>query len=216
MQLRDYNENWAATEQLISWPRELQHFKFGNFRNNRNDMDLAMFGEALYQHKDTLRTLDMGFLRRRAHGTRIIDVSLFPALEELTLSRWSFGFEGLRFSGDTGHKLLAPQLRKFTWSFDIGFMESARLSDMGPDEEAWLRDFGTYASRQEDSSLRTIHVHYLPILVLGDQGSSEYPWDRLRRVADYLEPLGIELSYSEAEWSREEWRKCVADWENLK
>ncbi|XWX00004.1 hypothetical protein V2A60_008020 [Cordyceps javanica] len=220
--LKDYSEDWAATEQFLSWPATLRSFEFGNFRNNRNDMDLAMFGGALFQHRDTLTVLDLGFLRRRNTDSQMIDLSQFSALRELTLSRWSFNNTNLAFSGETGRKLLAPRLRRFTWSFGIGFMESERLSDMGPNEEAWLRDFGTYAAtRHTDdggggggSSLRTVYVRYLPIRVLGEQGSAEYPWDRLRRVADDLAMRGIELLYSDPKWSREDWQECVRVWED--
>ncbi|OAA73613.1 F-box domain protein [Cordyceps fumosorosea ARSEF 2679] len=225
--LKDYSEDWAATAQLLSWPRALHSFEFGNFRNNRNDMDLCMFGNALLQHRDTLTALDLGFLRRRSsadagEAATMIDVSLFPALRELTLSRWSFRSTDLAFTGETGRRLLAPRLRRFTWSFGIGFMESERLSDMGPNEEAWLRDFGNYAAERrrrggeacDGGCLRTIYVRYLPIRVLGEQGSAEYPWDRLRRVADDLAPRGIELLYSDPKWSREDWQECVKAWED--
>ncbi|KAJ3496348.1 hypothetical protein NLG97_g2720 [Lecanicillium saksenae] len=214
--LKDYSEDWAATEQFLSWPKELRSFQFGNFRNNPNDMDLAMFGGALFQHRNTLTVLDIGFLRRRNTDSQMIDLSQFSALRELTLSRWSFNNTNLAFSHETGRKLLAPQLRKFTWSFGIGFMESERLSDMGPNEEAWLRDFGTYAADRYRVSLRTMFVRYLPIRVLGEQGSAEYPWDRLRRVAHELATRGIELLYSEPKWSREDWQKCVKAWEEWK
>ncbi|OAA81991.1 F-box domain protein [Akanthomyces lecanii RCEF 1005] len=211
--LKDYSEDWAATEQLLSWPKELHSFQFGNFRNNPNDMDLAMFGSALLQHRNTLTVLDLGFLRRRNTDSQMIDLSQFSALRELTLSRWSFNNTNLTFSYETGRKLLAPKLRTFTWSFGIGFMESERLSDVGPNEEAWLRDFGTYAADRHDGSLRTMYVRYLPIRVLGEQGSAEYPWDRLRRVADELAARDIELLYSDPKWSRDEWEKCVKAWE---
>lgn len=179
-------------------------------------MDLAMFGAALFQHRNTLTVLDLGFLRRRNTDSQMIDLSQFSALKELTLSRWSFNNTNLVFSHETGHELLAPQLRQFTWSFGIGFMESERLSDMGPNEEAWLRDFGTYAANRQGGSLRTMYVRYLPIRVLGEQGSAEYPWDRLRRVADDLAARGIELLYSDPKWSREDWQKCVKAWEDWK
>lgn len=172
-------------------------------------MDLAMFGSALLQHRDTLAVLGLDFLRRRNTDSQMIDLSQFTALRELTLSRWSFNNTNLTFSYETGRKLLAPKLRTFTWSFGIGFMESERLSDVGPNEEAWLRDFGTYAADRHDGSLRTMYVRYLPIRVLGEQGSAEYPWDRLRRVAVELATREIELLYSDPKWSRDEWEKGV-------
>mgnify|MGYP005989878503 CR=1 FL=1 len=206
LRLSDYGEDSITTSQLLSWPRELRHMEMGSYYNNENHMDLGMFGTMLSPHKHTLEVLKMGYLSRIVGEEKIIDVSEFSALTELELSRWSFTNISLQFSDDVGHKLLAPRLAKFTWSFSIYDQHSETITDMGDREEEWLRQFATFAARH-NSALKGIYIEYRPpsISRYQDIRALVYPWDRLDRVKRDVEKYGIKLGYNEPSTTKQEW-----------
>lgn len=206
LRLYDYDEDSRATSQLLNWPRELRHMEMGSYYNNGNYMDLSMFGTMLSPHKHTLEVLKMGYLSRTGDDERIIDISEFSALTELELSRWSFANTSLQFSDDVGHKLLAPRLAKFIWSFSIYDQHSETITDMGDREEDWLRHFANFAARQK-SALKSIYVEYRPPRVsrYEDIRAFVYPWDRLDRVKKDIEKYGIMLGYNEPSTTKQEW-----------
>src|SRR5882757_5295785 len=117
LSLSDYEESPQATAQLLQWSNQLSHFHFGSFYNNRFYMDLPMFHSMLLMHKDTLKTIDIGYLSSSGRG-RLFNASDFPRLEVLRLSRWEME-ENLEFSSTEADLLLAPNLKTFGWDFSI-------------------------------------------------------------------------------------------------
>ncbi|KAK6065366.1 hypothetical protein SCUP515_11269 [Seiridium cupressi] len=69
LHISDYEEDAAATAQLIRWSKRLEIFTFGSFYNNLFYMDLAMFRAWLLIHNDSLREICIGYLS--ASGTGI-------------------------------------------------------------------------------------------------------------------------------------------------
>lgn len=182
-------------------------------------MTLAMLSDALEIHKNTLETLKVTYLtpidRNDRNGgsmdEEMLDVSQYPVLKELSLSRWSFSCEKLVFSDEVGAKILAPQLKKFTWDFTLeeGWMKDCRETwwDMGLREVEWLRRLGCLAADGR-SSLRTIHVEFNPACVKASK-NSVYPWDLLDSVSAELLSRGISLTYSTPLIGRESWQRRV-------
>ncbi|KAK9423284.1 putative F-box domain-containing protein [Seiridium unicorne] len=143
LHISDYEEDAAATAQLIRCPKRLEIFTFGNYYNNLFYLDLAMFRAWLLIHKDSLREICIGYLS--ASGTGILlDVSDFPNLRTLTLSRYSF-LRDLHFSA-ADSCLLAPKLESFTWSFSIFDQYQESWTDFGESEERWLMQFAKAAA----------------------------------------------------------------------
>jgi hypothetical protein len=108
LSLSDYEESPEATAQLLQWPKGLVNFQFSSFYNNQFYTDLPIFRSMLLIHKDTLKTLDIGYLSHSGAG-RLFKASDYPNLESLTLSRWQMQTD-LSFSVSDADMLLAPNL----------------------------------------------------------------------------------------------------------
>jgi len=143
LSLSDYEESPQATAQLLQWSNQLSHFHFGSFYNNRFYMDLPMFHSMLLMHKDTLKTIDIGYLSSSGRG-RLFNASDFPRLEVLRLSRWEME-ENLEFSSTEADLLLAPNLKTFGWDFSIYDQHSESWTDFGKREERWVRELARAA-----------------------------------------------------------------------
>ncbi|KAK9775923.1 putative F-box domain protein [Seiridium cardinale] len=142
LQISDYEEDAAAAGQLIRWPKRLEIFTFGSFYNHLFYMDLAMFRAWLLIHKDSPREIDIGYLSTSGTGI-LLDVSDFPNLRTLTLSRYSF-LRDLHFSAADSY-LLAPKLESFTCSFSIYDQHDESWTDFGEPEERWMMQFAKAA-----------------------------------------------------------------------
>ncbi|KAI2464468.1 hypothetical protein F4781DRAFT_70353 [Annulohypoxylon bovei var. microspora] len=207
LRLSDYEEDAAATADLIKWPKNLRHFYFESFYNNRHHMDLAMFGSWLSSHKDTLEEIYIGYLSAFSKGT-LIDVSEFSALNSLTLSRYSFS-DDLESCAADASLLLAPGLETFTWSFSIYDQHCESWDAIGENEERWLRQFAE-AAASKSIPLKRIHIIFDPDY-WGYQVEDGYPWDRLDRVKVYSRQLNIELSYTKPALTKEEWLNHITE-----
>jgi hypothetical protein len=199
--LSDYEASPQDTAQLLRWPNQLSHFHFGSFYNNRFYMDLPMFRSMLLMHKDTLRTIDIGYLSSSGRG-RLFDASDFPKLEVLKLSRRQME-KNLEFSSTEADLLLAPNLKTFGWSFSIYDQHSESWTDFGDREERWLREFARAATARK-AVLKKIEITFTP-----DEWRSKeedgYPWDRIDKIRDEVRPRGIALEYSEPPLSKKAW-----------
>lgn len=184
-------------EQLLRWPKALQHFEYPYRSSTSSTSYVENF---LSWHKDTLKGIVLGNRYSTKIGSKLIDVTKFPVLHELTLSRWPFNYE---FSEETGQMLLAPQLRKFTWDFTVYEEHSESWSFINDEVVEWLRQFCLWAVLKQ-SKLCQIHIIYRPDY-WDYRGAKQYPWDILDRLKDEISRQGIELTYTEPTITRESW-----------
>lgn len=202
LSLSDYEESPQATAQLLQWPKQLSSFVFDSFYNNRFFMDLPMLGSMLLMHKDTLRTVEIGYLSQSGRG-RPFDWAQFPNLEVLRLSRWQMA-KDLKLSPAEADLLLAPSLRTFGLSFSIYDQHSESWTDFGDTEEHWVRDFAKAAIARK-AALNKIEIEFHPDSIWGTNEEDGYPWDRMNKIQDEIRPYGIVLEYSEPYCTKEVW-----------
>lgn len=198
----------AAISDLIQWPGKLQHFHFEHFRVSTHYLDLRMLGVWLSSHKDSLQTIDIGFLSRAGRGP-LLDVSGFPSLTSLKLSRHSFSDRLESLPESDPQQLLAPNLETFTWDFDSDDGDPVPWNGFGELEERWLEGFVKTAG-SKSPLLKTIRIIFRPDEE-DSKASDGYPWDRLDRVRERCRPLGIRLEYDEPPLSKEAWLECLEE-----
>lgn len=171
-----------------------------------------MFSTWLSIHKNTLQSIHIGHLSRGGTG-RLLDVSGFPKLEVLTLSRWQIGGEKwqtdqpLIFSPVDADLLLAPNLHTFGLDFTIDGQQTEGWADFADPEEHWIREFAKAAIARQ-ATLRKIQITYTP----DDWRSREeygYPWDRMDKIRDEIQPYGLMLEYNQPTLTKEEWLQPV-------
>ncbi|KAE8326020.1 hypothetical protein BDV39DRAFT_206406 [Aspergillus sergii] len=214
LELTDYEESPEATKQLITWPKSLVHFHLGTFYDNPFYIDLPMLSEWLAIHKDTLKSIDIGSLSRGG-GRRLFNACDFPKLEVLTLSRWHLAGwrphhdEGLTFSPLHADLLLGASLHTFTLDFTVYDQHSEGWTDFGEREEHWVRQVAKAAIARK-AALRKIKIIFNPDYwdSTEEQG---YPWDRMDRIRDEIQPHGLVLEYSEPALTKEEWLRRLRD-----
>jgi len=198
LSLSDYEESAQSTASLLMWPKALTHFEFGSFYNNPNTMDYPMFESWLIVHRDTLKSVDIGYLSK-AGSNRLFNATLFPNLESLKLSRWQQGRtwqsdELIQFTADDAN-VLGPKLKFFGWDFGIYDQHSEDWNAFGEGEEAWVTALAKTAIAQK-RPLKTIRICFAPEY-WGSSKQDGYPWDRIDRVRDEIcKPNGIELNYT--------------------
>lgn len=174
-------------------------------------MDLPMFTTWLYPHRETLRSIYIGYLSGDSIGA-LFNASAFPELETLTLSRWQIGHYNrttglpeLTYAPDTADQLLAPNLHTFTLDFSLFGQHDELFTDFMDPEEQWVRAFARDALAR-NSKLRTIKIHFTPIdhFASGMQEGG-YPWDRMDKLRDEFSPHGLVIEYNEPTVTKKEW-----------
>lgn len=208
--MSDYEEDALATEQLIQWPRALTHFDFGHYYYNPFYMDLPMLAAWLHPHRETLRSLNIGYLSREGVGL-LFNASAFPKLETLTLSRWQIehrkrrGLPELTYAPDSADYLLAPNLHTFTLDFSVYDQHSEDFTDFTDPEENWLRSLARDAVGR-NAKLRTIKIDFAPNHYLAHGvPAGGYPWERMDRLRDEFRPHGLVVEYNQPPLTKEEW-----------
>jgi hypothetical protein len=169
-------------------------------------MHLRMLGSLLSIHRETLQTLDIGYLTQST--TAMIDVSTFPNLRYLKLSRWSFP-QALEFSEAEAQLLLAPRLKTFGWDFSIMDQHSEEWTDFGKREEQWLKDFGIFSSSYK-SQLQKIEITFRPANWSTTKADG-YPWERMDSVREHIRQVGVALEYNLPEVTKERWLEYVEE-----
>ncbi|EAW10949.1 uncharacterized protein ACLA_065830 [Aspergillus clavatus NRRL 1] len=207
----DYEESPKVTEQLLNWPKALVHFRFASFYNNPFYMDLPMFGTWLSIHRETLRSIDIGYLSSDGAG-RLFGATAFPKLEVLTLSPHQLGAWRSRTASEwrvspaaDADCLLAPRLHTFGLDFSIYDQHSEAWTDFGDAEERWVREFAKVAVARK-AALRKIMITFTPE-PWGLSREDGYPWDRMDQICEDLRPHGLVLEYNEPVLTKDEWRK---------
>ncbi|CAO2654477.1 Nn.00g112100.m01.CDS01 [Neocucurbitaria sp. VM-36] len=199
--LSDYEESPQATALLLSWPKNLEHFNFGSFYNNRYTMDYAMFTWWLSIHCETLKSVAIGYLSWHS-SFRVFDATRFPNLEILKLSPHAMAVD-LEFR-DSARKILGPKVRTFGWDFSMNDQHSEGWTAFGEREDLWIRELAKAAKAQK-AALVEIEITFTP-----DHWTLKrewgYPWDRMIRVRDDIAALnGISLSWNKPTLTREGW-----------
>ncbi|PYI34517.1 hypothetical protein BP00DRAFT_313804, partial [Aspergillus indologenus CBS 114.80] len=216
LHIRDYQENSAATRELILWPRALIHFHASLLGggNPECDLDLSKLSAWLAAHKDTLETIHIGSISK-LHPDKLFQTRGFVALERLTLSWWQIrGYvtwqqedqEDPPFVFKPAHAdalLCAPRLRTLGLDYSEGGHGLDSSHAFGEIEARWIRGLA-HAARARQAALQTICVGYRPELYCLAE-ILEYPWDRLIRLREDLQTFGVGLEYDEPSFSEEEW-----------
>ena len=171
-------------------------------------MDLPMLGSMLLMHKDTLNTIDIGYLSKAGRG-RLFDAAHFPNLEVLGLSRWQMASD-LKFSAAEADLLLAPSLKAFELDFSIYDQHSESWTDFGDMEEDWVREFARTAIARK-AALEKIRITFNPDS-WGTKEEDGYPWDRMDKIRDEIRPYGMALEYSEPECTKDRWLERMKLW----
>jgi len=176
----------------------LEKFSFGSLRLNRTGpWTLSAMANAVFPHRETLRTLLIGSLPECSMAD--FDLSEFTALEELGLSYWATGCEA-----GTEAQLLAPHLRKFIWSFHAEEEQSESYFDFQKPQETWLRTF-VHTAVHRGVPLREIHITFDPSDYgkPGEARPSEWPWDCMERIGGEMRAVDMSLSYDKPSISRQ-------------
>ncbi|PYH79048.1 hypothetical protein BO82DRAFT_261689, partial [Aspergillus uvarum CBS 121591] len=216
LRIRDYQENSAATQELILWPKALIHFhaSFLGERNPECDLDPFKLSTLLNAHKDTLKTIHIGIIHG-PHPGKLFQTRGFVALERLTLSWWQIrgcatwqqqGEEEPLFVFTPAHAdalLCAPRLTTLGLDYRGDGHGLDSCDAFGEVEARWIRGLAQ-AARARQAALQKISVGYRPDVDFLDE-VLEFPWDRLSRLREDLQPFGIGLEYDEPTFSEEEW-----------
>jgi hypothetical protein len=163
-------------------------------------MNYAMFHRMLLVHRETLRTINLGYLSSTGREARF-KASDFPNLERLTLSRWQM--VDLELSSVVADELISPKLAYFGWDFGIYDQHNEAWTAFGDREEHWLREFARTAVKRK-SALREIYVDFNPDFWATSEADG-YPWDRMDSIRDEVAPSGLKVAYSRPCVTREAW-----------
>lgn len=164
-----------------------------------------MFRTMLLKHRESLTTLNIGYLSSSSQG-KLLDLSDFTSLEDLKLSRWQMA-EALDFRDEDAGMLLSPKLRKFTWDLSNNEQHSESWTGFGETEERWLGRFSQAAVARK-ASLREIKIVFSPD---GWEANEElgYPWDRMDRIKNDFGPLGLAITCNQPPISKEKWLNAL-------
>lgn len=194
---------------LVRWPARLEKLTVEGWRRARVVAPhLREIWSHAMVHSQCLTSLRVGNVSKMSDPDRSlngVDFSYFVNLVSLSLSSSVTGS-----NGDHAGALVAPHLEVFEWTLHADRPHGqVYLDTFGWKEEEFLRRFARAAIAQqpEPRALRDINVHFTPDpefdSVTGrtpmDQELRywyQYPWDRLDRVADEIQPKGLELTYS--------------------
>jgi hypothetical protein len=206
MELENFSDSAEALRILLSWPEALSSFRLSGSFSDGLYIDLSMVKDMLFQHRNSLVSLDIGHLPREGRA-KLCDFSEFSVLEKLSLSRWHFGEsrEKLLDSQQIFENCLSPpRLRKFTWTFSM--MDSAwpQWYDFEHEEESWVRNLAQTAISRK-SLLRKIRIFYYPLTLGNPELDYDYPWDRMDALNEEFQPHGIAITYTKPPTTRENW-----------
>lgn len=140
-----------------------------------------------------------------------IDLSRFAHLERLLLPRNLTSVQTVNVSN-----LLAPNMQQMTWAttYRDDLSDEDTIQTFQKPEEDWIRALSA-AAFTERSTLRKIIIKYDPKgfgagFNTWQASHTEYPWDRMERVARDVKDLGVELIYDPPPtMSREEFEQGI-------
>ncbi|KAK4198066.1 hypothetical protein QBC40DRAFT_267099 [Triangularia verruculosa] len=194
----------------ITLSGKLEQFSFQswyhhvNWSGRRQAFDLTVMHVLLSHHKSTLRSIKISILSG-AFGS--FDVTDFPLLEELSISRWNTmvrwsdedKWNGNNVAANNTYlKLLAPRLRKLCWHWTgVDQQCSESIEDFDQNDEDWLRGL-VLAAVDRKIPLENIRVDFNPDSGFFSRRLCQvkvYPYDRIDRVAAEIKSTGIAIEY---------------------
>ncbi|KAI9370407.1 hypothetical protein BJX61DRAFT_96471 [Aspergillus egyptiacus] len=219
LSIKNFNEHSTALEQLLTWPQALTELTFTKKFSSRYGLDFKTLERHLSTHKDTLKSLHLGYLCHISTKGHLLNTSLFPNLETLTISKYQLPTgpggprEPLSYSPAHADALLSPSLR--TLRFDCAPVEGvhdcrrASCYDFHDGEEHWIRMFGREAARRK-ARLRRIEILFdaAPAPAIPEYFTD--PWARMRDLQSELRDFGVEVGYTEPSVPSKEYTVATA------
>lgn len=164
-----------------------------------NQFTLARFNDLLHPHKETLKSLKLESLM--SQQMTIINVSDWPALEELTIGAYDLEHDAEK----AACCLLAPNLKKLGYSFSLAAQSTASMSDLDEVRKSFLRRF-VELSIQRQAALVEVHVDFNPEYwwPSGDENDDEldYPWEALDEINAVFESKGCRITYTQPPYTK--------------
>ncbi|CAH0056889.1 unnamed protein product [Clonostachys solani] len=215
LKLRHFTQGLQALEALVLWPAKLTSFDFS--------MPLSDH----YSGEDPLTPYNLGVMQRvLSHQKRFLScIRLQELLDEGLYDFGVIDFHSLKTlslgHGTTGTdsssiaNLVAPNCEVFCWDMVLEDQQHGEcLGHFRQPEEDWLRAFAHVAIARK-SALRHMKILYYPddgAYNVDDEALKilEYPWDRMDRLAQEIQPYGIHLSYNTPTTTREEFEEMVS------
>ncbi|RAH67862.1 uncharacterized protein BO66DRAFT_141218 [Aspergillus aculeatinus CBS 121060] len=216
LHIQDYNVKSAAFQELILWPKALIHFDASILWDSGPgcQVDLSMLSTWLFAHKDTLQSIHIRYIDS-LHSGKLFQTRGFVALERLTLPWWQIRRNGswqqederdppfIFLPAHADALLCAPRLTTLNLDYGLSVHGVDSCDTFGEVEARWILELAR-AAWAKQAALQTICVGYRPEPHCLDE-LLEYPWDRLVRLREDLQPLGIGLEWDEPSFSEEEW-----------
>ncbi|RAK78887.1 uncharacterized protein BO72DRAFT_446651 [Aspergillus fijiensis CBS 313.89] len=213
LHIQDYHDTSAAFQELILWPKALIHFDASILWSSGPgyQVNLSMLNTWLFAHKDTLQFIHIRYIESLPSG-KLFQTRGFVALERLTLPWWEIRSWQQKDERDPPFVFLpahadallcAPRLTTLNLDYGLSVHGVDFCDTFGEVEARWILELAR-AAWAKKAALRTIYVGYRPEPHCLDE-VLEYPWDRLTRLREDLQPLGIGLEWDEPSFSEEEW-----------
>ncbi|KAH8693666.1 hypothetical protein BGW36DRAFT_463333 [Talaromyces proteolyticus] len=221
--ISDYeNDHANVLQQLLSWPKALSHFCWNNsmYRVELQSAIAQSIQFSLLMHKETLKSLDLEGIPW-GHEAHWSSTSIYPNLEVLRLSRDCLrGIKGefrnnlLELTAaDAGSLLLTPKLKVFVLNYGTdgigkdGYPKSCWIT-FGDGDENLLCQLAK-AAIDGKTELRKILIQYNPPKDEISDYNDVYPWDRMERIRDDIQPFGLILEYDVPQISKREFMDCI-------
>ncbi|KAK7222362.1 hypothetical protein V2G26_010365 [Clonostachys chloroleuca] len=219
LKLRHFTQSATALEALVMWPVGLKAFHFsmpmsdyysGDFALTR--YDLGIMKTILSHQKASLSHINIHELLTKS-GVEDFNLSGFHQLHTLCMSRDLTGI-------DTSHvaNLLAPNLLIFRWDMRLEDQQCCRgLEGFAQPQEEWIRVFAK-SSMGRKTSLKQIQINFYPEGWFNEDIDKDYqyPWDRMDRLAEEFESLGINVVYNPPNITKEEFLRTKEECLNFR
>lgn len=152
----------------------------------------------LLPHRETLERLDISYPRHpNVEPEQVLDVSDFPKLEHLGLSRRQMG-KDIVFSAADASLLLAPVLKTFEWDFSVVDSQGVEhWYPFGEKQETWLREFLRMAVKRKAALKSVVLVFDKDRWKLASRKGNEAMFKRLDSLKEEFQPHGVVVTYPE-------------------
>ncbi|KAF2264380.1 hypothetical protein CC78DRAFT_234053 [Lojkania enalia] len=199
----DFFDSAGSLHDLLLWPASLEHFSFQTVHNNLHSWDLTLFRPMLGPFKESLRTLDIGWLAT-TEPRELINFASFPRLEYLRLSAYQLVHCNARVASSL---LLGPRLATFGLNFDVDGQQNEDWRAFGSREANWIRDFAVTAIHKH-TALRKIEINFTPDYDSYKPTSEDlYPWNLMDWIKGSIGTFGMYLEYSEPVVTEKQWER---------
>ncbi|CAH0051878.1 unnamed protein product [Clonostachys solani] len=203
--LIDFKAKASHLNFLINWPSTLTTFVFDEFeRSERDNRQLALpeILQMLRKHKETLKIIKICCMGARVPIEDTLDTSDFMALEELTVSRWHFGDPDPTFQATDVDLVAAPNLKRLMYDARRDKYRH-RYGRFKYDDETWIRQLirGALDRNLFLPQFEIICEQNIPATFI----DPVYPWDRIRRLQDEFQHLGVQVTCNPPIVTKWEW-----------